>query len=62
MDYSGHFEWRETNPKQKQLLHMASIAVTLFCRKFLNEAKMSLTKTKRKPQQTIYSYGLSCQI
>ena len=31
MDYSDHFEWGVggTNPKQKQLLHMASMAVTL---------------------------------
>lgn len=62
MDYSDDFEWGETNPKQKQLLHMASIAVTLFCRKGLDEAKMSLRKTKRKPQHTIYSYSSSCQI
>ena len=44
MDYSDHFEWGETNPKQKQLLHMASIAVTLFCRKRSDEAKISLQR------------------
>lgn len=48
MDYSDQFEWGETNPKQKQLLHMASIAATLFCRNCLDEAKMSLTKTRKK--------------
>lgn len=46
MDYSDPFEWGETNPKEKQLLHMASIAVTPFCRKYSDESKMSWTKTK----------------
>jgi hypothetical protein len=51
MDYSDHVARGETSLKQKQLLHMASIAATLFCRKYSDEAKMSLTKTERKKKK-----------
>lgn len=46
------FVWGD--PKQNQLLHMASIAVTLFYCKSSDEAKMSLTKTKKKKANNLF--------
>lgn len=62
MDYSDPFEQGEANLKQKQLLHMAFIAVMLFYRKCSDEAKMSLTKTKKEIEKKNPIFSCSCQI